>query len=691
MIKNLSLKMKLNISIIIFSIVLIFTNISFFMFQKQQISEEISKTTNEMKSNSDKDVKTYLENLATSINNQIIQIEKEINKNMLNAAYYLDEIDKTRNITLEDLENATKNTGMTDMYITDLNGVFIQSTEKSAIGVNLFSIWDGYRMLIDGRAPVIASNITIKAETGEIFKFTAIPRSNGKGIIESALNASELEKGLESFVSDKGNVEGIYIIGTDNTVLTETLKKGESSILKKGSKIENKYVTEVSQNGEIKINFKDNKAEIYYPIKVDGKTNYVLYSIVNTSSYYNTINMSNNSLDLIVKVISNSIIKLIIIFVLIAAIALFLLSLWISSNLKPVKDVSNVLSSMANSDFTKTIDTRYLLLKDEIGELAKSIVKSKDSIKAVINTVVEEGKLVDNYATTTNDNMKELLIEIESISATTEELCAGMEESLASTEEMNAVFLEIGNIVKNISDEAANSMSYMEKISARAKELKIKSLNSKEEAFIAKNRINDKLKESLEHSKSIEKVENLSKVILQITEQTNLLALNAAIEAARAGEAGKGFAVVAEEVRKLAENSKQAAEEIQSVLIEVVQAFNNLNLNAKEALKFLDINVINDYEFAVQTGEQYYKDAEYMNSIVLGFSQECDKLMNSTNNMIMSIEELQKVSEEESKGSQNISDRISIMVNHIHTAKDNAKMTKDSSDKLLDITSEFNI
>ena len=74
-----------------------------------------------------------------------------------------------------------------------------------------------------------------------------------------------------------------------------------------------------------------------------------------------------------------------------------------------------------------------------------------------------------------------------------------------------------------------------------------------------------KLQTTIQESKKVEKVSELTNDILNIADQTNLLALNASIEAARAGEAGRGFAVVASEIGKLSESSRDAAVNIQSI------------------------------------------------------------------------------------------------------------------------------
>ena len=121
--------------------------------------------------------------------------------------------------------------------------------------------------------------------------------------------------------------------------------------------------------------------------------------------------------------------------------------------------------------------------------------------------------------------------------------------------------------------------------------------------------------QAIEDGKVVENIKIMADTIAGISEQTNLLALNAAIEAARAGEQGKGFSVVAEEVRKLAEQSSTAVDDIKDTIVKVQNAFENLSENSNEVLKFIQERVNPKFEEMVEVGKENYKDAEFVSKL----------------------------------------------------------------------------
>jgi methyl-accepting chemotaxis protein len=189
----------------------------------------------------------------------------------------------------------------------------------------------------------------------------------------------------------------------------------------------------------------------------------------------------------------------------------------------------------------------------------------------------------------------------------------------------------------------------------------------------------------------VEKINVLTESILQIASQTNLLALNAAIEAARAGEAGKGFAVVADEIRKLAEDSKNTVNEIKGVTKVVVSAVQGLTLSSEKTLDYLLNTVINDYKSMVNTGEQYYKDAESIQDLVTDFSATAQELMASIQNLTKAIAEVSVSNGENAQGTQNIAEKAANVMHNASKLSDLMKETEDISERLSDTVSKFRI
>lgn len=179
---------------------------------------------------------------------------------------------------------------------------------------------------------------------------------------------------------------------------------------------------------------------------------------------------------------------------------------------------------------------------------------------------------------------------------------------------------EVVGAAKNISDKAGEGSDFAKGIKKNAEAIRTEAESSRMMANDMVREIKSVLKQSIENSKNVEKIRELTTDILNISGQTNLLALNASIEAARAGEAGRGFAVVAEEIGVLAEDSRNTANNIQLISEQVNTAVEELSTNADKMLEFIDTTVLKDYGQFVTVAEQYAKDAMNIDSMMEDFS-----------------------------------------------------------------------
>ncbi|MBY6794965.1 methyl-accepting chemotaxis protein [Clostridium botulinum] len=362
-----------------------------------------------------------------------------------------------------------------------------------------------------------------------------------------------------------------------------------------------------------------------------------------------------------------------------------------NSIVKNIYSFNEYLKNMSQGDFNKELNIRYLKLKDELGQMFNNLEHMQIAIKDILKEVITDSK--DSIKS--NEDVfiliNKLSLNVEQVTSTTEEISAAMEETAASAEEVNATANEIEKSIEVITNKIGEAYKKSEDISNKANKLKKDAENSKKEAFNLYKNNEKELSKAIEKSKSVEKINVLSEAILKITEQTNLLALNAAIEAARAGEAGKGFSVVAEEIRKLAEESNNTANEIQEITKIVVNAVENLANNSNKILTFIDGKVVKDYENLVAIGEMYSSDAEYYKAVSENISFTTEEVLASMKNVIESINSVTIAANEVADGTSNIAKSANDILEESNNVKCKSEESMSNSEKLINSISKFKI
>lgn len=358
---------------------------------------------------------------------------------------------------------------------------------------------------------------------------------------------------------------------------------------------------------------------------------------------------------------------------------------------KAINAVKENLTNMSKGDFSKEISKKYLILKDEIGDMARASLKLTQDMRGIIEIITKESASIDRVLNLSQNSIKNLNESIEDVSATTQQLSAGMQQTAASMEEMNATSQEIESSVALVAQKSKEGHESAKEINKKSSELSTVFSESAKNTNDVYSANENKLKIAIERSKSIEKIKELSEAILSISDQTNLLALNAAIEAARVGESGKGFAVVAEEIRHLAENSKTTVIEIQKVTTTVLDCVDNLVNSSKELLEFVDNQIVNDYKMFVDSGEKYSADSDHIDNIITEVSNSAEALYMSIENVSKAINQVTIATNEGAEGITNIAEKSIKVSENADTVEKFMDNAKESSDKLKKYVSQFKI
>lgn len=309
------------------------------------------------------------------------------------------------------------------------------------------------------------------------------------------------------------------------------------------------------------------------------------------------------------------------------------LRLWVIGPVKKAtKQVDELVEGIRcnKGDITKRI---HVGSRDEVGRLAIAINDLVAQMQIIIRAITEGcGQMEEKQA--------DIISNVEKVNATADHtmqnlgiMSEGMQLVTGAIDGVQQDTGVLDHTVENMLEVAQNGRNYAADIKEKAGKMKVTAVESKQEATLVMKEIDTAMTESIANSRQIHKITELTEEILGIAGTTNLLALNASIEAARAGEAGRGFAVVAEEIRKLADSSRESANNIQEISNRVVESVEELSENATRLLEFMNTRVMKDYDALEDTGSNYHEAADHVDEMMNEFGQKIDELLSVLQNV----------------------------------------------------------
>ncbi len=344
-----------------------------------------------------------------------------------------------------------------------------------------------------------------------------------------------------------------------------------------------------------------------------------------------------------------------------AVLAALLLAVKMGRNFKKVNDkIIEVASD--DGDLTKVLD---ITSGDELEVIGNSLNRLLTKTGTTIKEVKGGIGHIDSKMENINTHVLNSASQITNINDTMHSMVASSEEITASIgtagEQVDFVYKDIQNIVDIVSGNTA----YLQEISLSSAELNdtAKGLSVKIGENVETMSLN--LQKEKEKADAVLKIKELSDAILNISNQTNLLALNASIEAARAGDAGKGFAVVATEIGTLASDTSDAANEIQKMSNHVVEAIQGLNNLSDRMLSLLREEISTDYD---------------------KFGNVSRNFTDKSNDILESMEDLKRTTEQYAKSLENIKDAITSVS---ATAEENSAEIMHMSERVSSIDADM--
>lgn len=361
---------------------------------------------------------------------------------------------------------------------------------------------------------------------------------------------------------------------------------------------------------------------------------------------------------------------------------------WIITDLmRPLGKIRTAMKKMASGDLTAHADVKE---RNEFGQLANNFNTMTEQVRTVVSVVSESIDNVRLSAEGLSASAEEANAVSEQMASSVQDIAQGATQSATDSEDVILTVNDLGSQIVVIQEKA-------KVMTGIASEAEVMNSDGRSQINELKGSF-DEWKRNLgtmagavgELETKVGAIGIVLRTITEISAQTNLLALNASIEAARAGEHGKGFAVVAEEVRKLAEQSARATEEVQATVLELQAGSRQVSVQMRETGE-----TFHDQELVVnETQKTFIGISALMKTLeqsIRSVFSEVNIVVDHKETVIQTIETMAGTAEESAAASEEISASTDEQVNAIREVAYAADKLSSLSDDLHKAIGHFKI
>ncbi|MGB8455125.1 MAG: methyl-accepting chemotaxis protein [Anaerocolumna sp.] len=597
----------------------------------------------------DKEISGYALGLYNSKSLELSTLQTSVNNDMMAKAMSEQFIESIQIITRSDVKTFSSNSKNTDGFYEDLlkekEGEDLSSSQKK-------SYWIGEHPYVDSKSGTSKDDYSLSLFRNFDAKNACVVIDIKPKTIDSILDGLDLGKNsIVGLVTADGRE--ILMNGTDTE--KKDFKFGTEDYFKESVKAEtlsgSEYVTY-------------NSGDYLYLYSKIGDTGVIISSLIPK--------------DYIMKQ-ADDIKYSTIILVMLACIAAIITGTFMSTGIgNCIQSITKKLKLISEGDLTVHVSVKR---KDEFAVLANNIMDMLGNMRGLIQKAAHVSQLVSDSAANVMEASKTIADTSTNISSAIDEIGHGIagqaQDSQDCLTQMDELSQKITVVNENIGE--------IHKVTENTKQRIFEGISTMEELTKQSEATSNITKYVVDNITALETKSNSIKTIIQvineIADQTSLLSLNASIEAARAGDAGRGFAVVADEIRKLAEGSMQAANEIKKVVEEITSQTTDTVTTAKKAG-----NIVARQDDIVNTTINSFRNmSQGVESLVTNLEvidQNIKNMDGAREGTLSAVESISAISEETLAASNTVEETVNLQTNSVDALENASKILYENAIEL---------